>query len=216
MKNRRLTVPAALVAGALTITTLITALGAATGVAASTQHPRHTVATTPASAGTLSDLITNVTLPPQPTDQPIVAAQTARTVQTMHARSVTKYLSTLAFLEAVKAAQTAAGAQAAVAIAPVAPVVSSAPTPPSVAASGPFGLTGFLACVAYRESHDDPTAVNPSSGAGGLFQFLPSTWANLGEPGLPQNASVAEQISAAQRLMAMEGTSPWAGGGYSC
>ena len=190
MKNRRLTVPAALVAGALTITTLITALGAATGVAASTQNPRHTVATTP--------------------------AQTARTVQTMHARSVTKYLSTLAFLEAVKAAQTAAGAQAAVAIAPVAPVVSSAPTPPSVAASGPFGLTGFLACVAYRESHDDPTAVNPSSGAGGLFQFLPSTWANLGEPGLPQNASVAEQISAAQRLMAMEGTSPWAGGGYSC
>ncbi len=31
--------------------------------------------------------------------------------------------------------------------------------------------------VAYCESHYDPNAYNPSSGASGLFQFLPSTWA---------------------------------------
>lgn len=31
--------------------------------------------------------------------------------------------------------------------------------------------------VAYCESHYNPNAVNASSGASGLFQFLPSTWA---------------------------------------
>jgi len=31
--------------------------------------------------------------------------------------------------------------------------------------------------VAYCESHYNPSAVNASSGASGLFQFLPSTWA---------------------------------------
>src|SRR5207248_2447686 len=30
--------------------------------------------------------------------------------------------------------------------------------------------------VAYCESHYNPNAVNASSGASGLFQFLPSTW----------------------------------------
>jgi hypothetical protein len=31
-------------------------------------------------------------------------------------------------------------------------------------------------CVADRESHFDPLAENPVSGAAGVFQFLPSTW----------------------------------------
>ena len=78
------------------------------------------------------------------------------------------------------------------------------------------GLPPFLACVAWRESRDTPTAVNPSSGAGGLFQFLPSTWSALGYPGLPENASVADQIAAAQQLYAEQGAAPWAGGSYSC
>jgi hypothetical protein len=38
--------------------------------------------------------------------------------------------------------------------------------------------------VGYCESHYNPYAVNRSSGASGLFQFLPSTWANT-----PQHAS---------------------------
>ena len=62
----------------------------------------------------------------------------------------------------------------------------------------------------------DPRAVNPSSGAGGLFQFLPSTWANIGGVGLPQDADPATQIVMAKNLMAQMGTSPWAGGGYEC
>jgi len=32
----------------------------------------------------------------------------------------------------------------------------------------------FLECVSWRESKDTPTAVNGSSGAAGLFQFLPA------------------------------------------
>jgi Transglycosylase SLT domain len=36
-------------------------------------------------------------------------------------------------------------------------------------------------CVAERESGLDPSAVNPATGAAGLFQFLPSTWASLSE-----------------------------------
>lgn len=36
-------------------------------------------------------------------------------------------------------------------------------------------------CVAEAESNFDPSAVNPSTGAAGVFQFLPSTWASLSE-----------------------------------
>jgi hypothetical protein len=38
------------------------------------------------------------------------------------------------------------------------------------------GAVGWALQVAACESGDDPGAVNPSSGAEGLFQFLPSTW----------------------------------------
>ena len=43
------------------------------------------------------------------------------------------------------------------------------------------------------ESGGDYRAVNPSSGAGGAWQFLPSTWRSVGGTGLPQDASPAEQ-----------------------
>jgi resuscitation-promoting factor RpfC len=68
----------------------------------------------------------------------------------------------------------------------------------------------FQACVIARESGGNARAVNPTSGAGGLYQFLPSTWAALGHSGLPQNASVAEQNQAFQQAYAQSGTSPWA------
>jgi soluble lytic murein transglycosylase-like protein len=35
-----------------------------------------------------------------------------------------------------------------------------------------------LRFIAWRESRYQPGAVNPSSGAAGLFQFLRSTWAH--------------------------------------
>jgi hypothetical protein len=59
------------------------------------------------------------------------------------------------------------------------------------------------------ESGGDYSAVNPSSGAGGAYQFLPSTWASLGGEGAPQDASPAEQDRLAAKLYAQSGSSPW-------
>lgn len=71
----------------------------------------------------------------------------------------------------------------------------------------------YRACIIQRESGGNPSAVNPSSGAGGLFQFLPSTWASLGYSGAPQNASVATQYAAFEKLYAEMGRAPWASDG---
>jgi LysM repeat protein len=76
------------------------------------------------------------------------------------------------------------------------------------------GMAAFEACVISRESGGNPRAVNPYSGAGGLFQFLPSTWASLGYagayPGGAQTAPVSVQEQAFAKLYAEAGTSPWA------
>jgi len=97
-----------------------------------------------------------------------------------------------------------------------------APTAHHQAAAAPVRaqLTAYRAataayrwCVIQRESGGNPRAVNPSSGAGGLFQFLPSTWASLGYAGAPQNASVTTQYAAFEKLYAEMGRSPWAGDG---
>ena len=94
------------------------------------------------------------------------------------------------------------------AAAPVAPAAAPAPAPPSgTVATG--GMSAFQACVIQRESGGNPAAVNPSSGAGGLYGFLPSTWQALGHPGLPENASVAEQNQAFQQQFAQSGTAAW-------
>ena len=76
----------------------------------------------------------------------------------------------------------------------------------------PSGTTpgSFRSCVIQRESSGNPRAVNPSSGAGGLYGFLPSTWHGLGFPGLPENASVTEQNYAFAKEYAQSGTSAWA------
>jgi LysM repeat protein len=68
----------------------------------------------------------------------------------------------------------------------------------------------FRSCVIQRESSGNPRAVNRSSGAGGLYGFLPSTWHGLGFSGLPENASVAEQNYAFAKEYAQSGTSAWA------
>jgi hypothetical protein len=67
----------------------------------------------------------------------------------------------------------------------------------------------YQQCVITRESGGNPRAVNASSGAGGLYQFLPSTWASLGYSGAPQDASVATQNAAFSKLYATAGTQPW-------
>ena len=76
------------------------------------------------------------------------------------------------------------------------------------------GLGAFESCVISHESGGNPRAVNPTSGAGGLYQFLPSTWASLGfasaYPGGAQTAPVSVQRAAFAKLYAEAGTSPWA------
>jgi LysM repeat protein len=67
----------------------------------------------------------------------------------------------------------------------------------------------FASCVIARESGGNATAVNAASGAGGLYGFLPSTWASLGYSGLPENAPAWEQTQAFGKLYAEAGASPW-------
>ena len=88
--------------------------------------------------------------------------------------------------------------------------------PHTTGSSGGFstaGMAAFESCVISRESGGNPHAVNPYSGAGGLFQFLPSTWASLGfaagYPGGAQTAPVGVQEAAFAKLYAEAGTSPW-------
>jgi len=96
-----------------------------------------------------------------------------------------------------------------------APVASSAPAaapaPVAQASSASYsGASGsFQSCVIQAESGGDAGAVNASSGAGGLYGFLPSTWQALGYSGLPENASVAEQNAAFQKEYAQSGSSAW-------
>jgi phage shock protein A len=52
-------------------------------------------------------------------------------------------------------------------------------------------------CVAEAESDLDPMAVNPVTGASGLFQFIPSTWASLSELAGWGGASVFEARASA-------------------
>lgn len=71
----------------------------------------------------------------------------------------------------------------------------------------------FAACVAMRESSNNPRAVNSIPGyignGGGAYGFLASTWHQLGYSGQPYNASVADQKAAFAKLYATSGTAPW-------
>jgi Transglycosylase-like domain len=68
------------------------------------------------------------------------------------------------------------------------------------------------ASIVMCESGGNYRAVNPSSGAGGAYQILPSTWAAYGGTGLPQNAPPAEQDAIAAKIYATAGPSQWSCG----
>jgi resuscitation-promoting factor RpfC len=93
---------------------------------------------------------------------------------------------------------------------PMTAAPAAGPAAPAAPAQSYSGASGsFEQCVIQRESGGDPGAVNGSSGAGGLYGFLPSTWASLGFSGLPQNASAATQQQAFQKAYAQSGSAPW-------
>jgi hypothetical protein len=63
--------------------------------------------------------------------------------------------------------------------------------------------------VVMCESGGNFRAVNPSSGAGGAYQILPSTWRLYGGQGLPEDASPAEQSRIAAEIWADSGPGAW-------
>jgi septal ring factor EnvC (AmiA/AmiB activator) len=71
---------------------------------------------------------------------------------------------------------------------------------------GPYSIPTYIVMC---ESGGDYSALNPSSGAGGAYQILPSTWELYGGQGEPQNASKAEQDRIAAEIWADSGTSAW-------
>jgi septal ring factor EnvC (AmiA/AmiB activator) len=71
---------------------------------------------------------------------------------------------------------------------------------------GPYSIPTFIVMC---ESGGNYSAVNPSSGAGGAYQVLPSTWALYGGHGEPQNAPKAEQDRIAGEIWADSGPSAW-------
>ncbi len=113
--------------------------------------------------------------------------------------------------------------RAALAAIPVGVAAPAVPAVPSVPSAGPAavpsaapvqqasytGSGGFQSCVIQAESGGNASAVNGSSGAGGLYGFLPSTWQSLGYSGLPENASVAEQNAAFAKEYSQSGSAAW-------
>ncbi len=71
---------------------------------------------------------------------------------------------------------------------------------------GPYSIPSYIVMC---ESGGDYGAVNPSSGAGGAYQILPSTWELYGGQGEPQNAPKAEQDRIAAEIWADSGSSAW-------
>jgi muramidase (phage lysozyme) len=59
------------------------------------------------------------------------------------------------------------------------------------------------------ESGGNFGAVNSSSGAGGAYQILPSTWRLYGGQGTPQSASAGEQSRIAAEIWADAGAAAW-------
>jgi septal ring factor EnvC (AmiA/AmiB activator) len=72
-----------------------------------------------------------------------------------------------------------------------------------------FGDWAIPEAIVICESGGNFRAVNPSSGAGGAYQILPSTWELYGGQGLPQDASPAEQSRIAAQIWADSGGSAW-------
>jgi peptidoglycan hydrolase CwlO-like protein len=71
---------------------------------------------------------------------------------------------------------------------------------------GPYSIPTYIVMC---ESGGDYSALNPSSGAGGAYQVIPSTWDLYGGKGEPQNAPKAEQDRIAAEIWADSGGGAW-------
>ena len=71
---------------------------------------------------------------------------------------------------------------------------------------GPYSIPSYIVTC---ESGGNYGAVNPSSGAGGAYQILPSTWALYGGTGNPEDGSKAQQDQIAAQIWADSGAGAW-------
>ncbi len=78
-----------------------------------------------------------------------------------------------------------------------------------VASWNDFGAWAIPEAIVMCESGGNFQALNPSSGAGGAYQILPSTWRLYGGKGLPHEASPAEQHRIAAMIWADSGPAAW-------
>jgi peptidoglycan hydrolase CwlO-like protein len=73
-----------------------------------------------------------------------------------------------------------------------------------------LGQWAIPEAIVMCESGGNFRAVNPTSGAGGAYQILPSTWRMYGQSGLPQDASASLQTQVASQIWQDSGPSAWA------
>jgi peptidoglycan hydrolase CwlO-like protein len=71
---------------------------------------------------------------------------------------------------------------------------------------GPYSIPTYIVMC---ESGGDYSALNPSSGAGGAYQILPSTWGLYDGQGAPHEAPKAEQDRIAAEIWTDSGGSAW-------
>jgi septal ring factor EnvC (AmiA/AmiB activator) len=71
---------------------------------------------------------------------------------------------------------------------------------------GPYAIPTYIVMC---ESGGNYRALNPSSGAGGAYQIIPSTWRAYGGRGLPHQASKAEQDRIARLIWENDGPNAW-------
>ena len=71
---------------------------------------------------------------------------------------------------------------------------------------GPYAIPTYIVMC---ESGGNYSALNPTSGAGGAYQILPSTWEAYGGKGAPHEAPRAEQDRIAAEIWADSGGSAW-------
>lgn len=87
--------------------------------------------------------------------------------------------------------------------------ISAAEAESEVAGWAGTGDWAIPEAIVLCESGGDYGALNPSSGAGGAYQILPSTWHLYGGKGLPHEASPAEQDAIAAQIWADSGPGAW-------
>ena len=72
-----------------------------------------------------------------------------------------------------------------------------------------FGDWAIPESIVQCESGGNFGAVNPTSGAGGAYQILPSTWGLYGGQGDPEDASPQQQSQIAAQIWADSGAGAW-------